>query len=187
MTIRYHRSKSADTRRSRLAVTAGVIVLLAQAVMAQQPQPPEAPPVQQSPPPHEPGMLEGIGRWFEDSTARFNSTMRGARGALDEFGDSAGGTAKGAADAAKDAADSVARLPGARIIEGRERCVTAANGAPDCRVAAEAVCRGKGFASGKSTEVQSAQKCPTRIWLSGRRPDPSECQTEAFVVKAVCQ
>jgi hypothetical protein len=188
MTVRYHRSKSpaAIDRGLAAAVTAGAIVLLAHAVMAQQPRAPEAP-AQQNPPPHEPGMLEGIGRWFEDSAARFNSTLRGARGALDEFGDSAGGTAKGAADAAKDAADTVARLPGARIIEGRERCVTAANGAPDCRVAAETVCRGKGFVSGKSTEVQSAQKCPTRIWLSGRRPDPSECETEAFVVKAVCQ
>jgi hypothetical protein len=167
-------------------------LLFGYAVMAQEPQ---APPGGNSPaqaaPRHEPGMLESIGRWFEDSAARFNSSLRAARGKIDDFGDKAGDAAKSAADAAKDAAkdavDAAVKLPGARIIDGRERCGTAANGAPDCRAATETMCRGKGFGSGKSMEIQSAQKCPARIWLSGRKPNSDECEIESFVVKAVCQ
>jgi hypothetical protein len=135
--------------------------------------------------------LETIGRWFDESAARFHTNMRAARGTLDNLGDKATGAAKDAADvakdAAKDAADTVARFPSARIVAGRERCVPAPNGAPDCKVAADAVCRGKGFASGKSVDIQSSQKCPVRIWLSGRKPNADECETESFVVKAVCQ
>ncbi len=197
MTSGYQRSKT-PTRPDRgvaAGLSAGTMVLLfAYAVMAQEsqaPQAPRGPSSQETTRRAEPGLLENIGRWFEDSAARFNSTLRATRGTLDDLGDKASGAAKGAADVAKDAAkdtvDTVARLPGARIVEGRERCTAAANGAPDCRVAADAVCRGKGFVSGKSVDIQSAQKCPARIWLSGRKPDPSECETESFVVKAVCQ
>ncbi len=143
-------------------------------------------------------MLESIGNWFKNSFDRMNSGIQDARGTIGELGDRATGAAKGAADAAKDAADAareaakdaagaVARLPGARVISGRERCAVAANGAPDCRAAAEAVCRGKGFASGSSLDIQSAQKCPARVWLSGRSSDPGECQIESFVTRAMCQ
>jgi hypothetical protein len=156
--------------------------------MAQETQ---TPPSQQTKPPEEPTVLESIGRWFEDSMGRINSDMRAARGTFDNLGGKASGAAKDAADAAKDvakeAADAVARLPNARVVDGRERCTLAPNGAPDCRVAADAVCRGKGYSSGKSVDIQSAQKCSARIWLSGRKPDASECEVESFVTRAVCQ
>jgi hypothetical protein len=182
-------------------LSAGATLLFVYAAVAEEPPAPPS----QAPVREEPGLLKSLGRWFQDSAARMNSDLGAARGTIDNIGDKAGGVTKGAANAAKDAAkeaanaaaaaknaakdaaEVVVRLPGTRVIDGRERCASAANGAPDCRAAAETVCRGKGFASGKSMEIQSAQKCPARLWLSGRRPDASECETESFVIKAVCQ
>jgi hypothetical protein len=191
------------TSRYRRAIfpnlgAAAVVLLFGCAVMAQEPQPPPGIPPAQEATRRDEGLLDAIGRWFGESAARFSSNMRATREKLDDIGDKASGAAKGAAgaakgaadvakDAAKDAADTVARLPSARIIAGRERCTLAPNGAPDCRAAVDAICRGKGFASGKSLDIHSAQKCPARLWLSGRKPDPSECETESFVTRAVCQ
>jgi len=181
------------------------VLLFSLAVTAQEAQPPRQPasPAQQETTRRaEPGMLESIGRWFQDSFDRFKSGIQGAGGTIGDLGDRASGAAKDAADVAKDAAksaadaakgaaknaaDTVARLPRTRVVDGRERCAVAPNGAPDCRVAADAVCRGKGFGSGTSLDIQSAQKCPARIWLSGRSPEPGECEVETFVTRAVCQ
>jgi hypothetical protein len=139
-------------------------------------------------------MLDSVGRWFKDSFRRFSSNVEGARDSFSALGDRAGGAAKDAADAAKDAAaaakdatDALARLPNARVVEGRARCTVAANGAPDCRRAAEAVCKSKGFGSGSSLDIQSAQKCSARVWLSGRPPESGDCEMESFVTRAVCQ
>ena len=38
----------------------------------------------------------------------------------------------------------------------RERCPIAPNGAPDCKAAAEIMCRTKGFATGNSVDYQTA-------------------------------
>ena len=97
------------------------------------------------------------------------------------------GVAKDAADGARGTASTVARLPLTRVVSGRERC-PAAGGGPDCRAATDALCRGKGYSSGTSVDVQSAQKCPAWVWLSGRSSSAeSECTTETFVMRAVCQ
>ena len=73
-------------------------------------------------------------------------------GAAKGAADAASTVAKGAADAAKGAADvavdGVTRWPG--IASGHERCALAANGAPDCQAAAEALCRARGFSTGAS-------------------------------------
>jgi hypothetical protein len=39
----------------------------------------------------------------------------------------------------------------------------------------------------RSLDTQSAQKCPARVWLSGRLPAENECPLETFVTRAVCQ
>ncbi|MEX0753308.1 MAG: hypothetical protein WD073_10350 [Xanthobacteraceae bacterium] len=161
----------------------------------------------------EPGMFKSVGRWFQDSFDLFKSGIQGAGDKLGNLGgraegaakdaaevakdaaksatDAAKGAAKGAANvargAAKNAADTVARLPGTRVFDARERCAVAPNGAPDCRAAANAICRREGFDSGTSLDIQSAQKCPARIWLSGRSPAPGECEVESFVTRAVCR
>ena len=193
------RSRVPSRRSRRIApvLVAGILVFSLSA-RAQEPQvqsPASAPAPAQG---NAPGMFDSVGRWLKDAFSRLGSNVEGARGTLGDLGGrateaakSAANTAQGAAatarNAAKEAADAVARLPNARVVNGRERCTLAANGAPDCRRAAEAVCRSKGFGSGTSLDIQSAEKCPARVWLSRRQPEPGECDVESFVTRAVCQ
>jgi len=150
---------------------------------------------------------------FRSGVARAGGTIDRVRDQAGGAAKEAAGAAKGAADAAKDvakgaadaakgvakqatavaagaaeqAADTMKRLPTLRMVEGHELCEIAPNGAPDCRVAAATICKRHGFASGSSVDIQSAQKCSARVWLSGRTPDPGECETQSFVNRAVCQ
>lgn len=139
-------------------------------------QPPQAAPAEPQPAPappppasSKPGMLDALNKWFDKSAAELKQSF-------DKTG-----------KAAKEATEALSKLPGARVIEARERCAIAANGSPDCVVTAEAICKSKGFTSGKSLETQATQKCPPRVWLSGRAPAEGECTTETFVLKSVCQ
>lgn len=180
--------------RRAIAVAAGSVLLLCSLAAAAQEPKPADPPARQAAPAYQPGMLDTVGRWFKDSVSRLNSNVESARQTIGGLGERASGAAKEAAsaakeatDAARDAADAVVRLPNARVVEGRARCSLAANGAPDCRKAAEAVCKTKGFGSGSSVDIQSERKCPARVWLSGRSPQPGDCQVQSFVTRAVCQ
>ena len=161
-------------------------------------QPPAAPtPAAQPPasePPnadYQPGFIDAFGRFIGESAAKLNlelnSQIKSTNETLGGIGSQTSEAARGAVGSAKDAAGTIMGLPNARIVTGRERCAAAANGAPDCRAAADAACRSKGFASGKSLDTQSAQKCPARVWLSGRLPAEGDCSLETFVTRAVCQ
>jgi hypothetical protein len=172
-------------RRAIAAVAGGMLLLFSPIAAAQDTKP--NPPAREAAPASRPGMLDSVGRWFKDSFGRISSHIEGARTTFGGLGERASGAAQGAADTAKDAADAVARLPNARVVEGHARCAVATNGAPDCRRAAEGVCKAKGFGSGSSLEIQSAQKCPARVWLSGRPPEPGDCEMQSFVTRAVCQ
>ena len=85
------------------------------------------------------------------------------------------------------ATGAVIGLPNARVVTARERCAPAQNGSPDCQAAADALCRGKGFLSGKSLDTQSELKCPAKVLLERRTPDEANCPTEIFVTRAMCQ
>lgn len=150
------------------------------------------------------GFFEAIGRWFDEGTAGFRSHLSGAKTSVDEFnqraeetrkslGDSASqfgknalGAGIAATDATRDAMGQMAKLPMARVVQGRERCMTAPNGAPDCIAAAETLCRKQGFATGKSVDFTSAESCPVRTWLGGKQSE-GECSTVTFVSRAMCQ
>ena len=80
----------------------------------------------------------------------------------------------------------MARLPKTRVISGHAKCKIAPNGAPDCIAAANAMCKGKGFASGKSVDMTTAEVCPAEVYLAGRNSGPG-CHTETFVSRALCQ
>ena len=136
---------------------------------------------------YQPGFIDVFGRFIEDSAAKLNSQLKNAHETLGGIGNQTSDVAKGAVDGAKGAAGAIIGLPNARIVTGKEPCAASANGAPDCRAAADAACRGKGFASGKSLDTQTTQKCPARVWLSGRLPADGECPLETFVIRAVCQ
>jgi hypothetical protein len=160
-------------------------------------QPPAAQPPAAEPPDanYRPGFIDAVGRFIGDSASKLNSQFKSTNETLGNLGSQTSDAAKdavkdaalGAVGTAKNAAGTIMGLPSARIVTGRERCATAPNGVPDCRAAADAACRGKGFGSGRSLDTQSVQKCPARVWLSGRLPAEGECPLETFVTRAVCQ
>lgn len=127
-----------------------------------------------------------IGRWFEDQFTNVGDNLKSARSKVDSFGSEAGIAAKSTINTAKDAADAVAKLPNVRIVSGHQKCAVAGNGGPDCVAAATALCKTKGFESGKSLDMTTAETCPARVWMSGRLADAS-CKTETFVSRALCQ
>ena len=204
------RVRPLHTRRIA-AAAAGLLALSQLGVLAQSvpPHPPtqsiEAPPVQPAPPPApaaKPGLFEAIGRWFDDSATGFRDHLRGAKRRIDDLGDEAAANSravsdqaakvgkgavdagKTAADATKSAVDAVAKMGGSRMVQGRERCVTAPNGAPDCAAAADALCRKNGYASGKSMDFTSADECPVRTMLG---QSAEQCSTVTFISRAMCQ
>ena len=163
------------------------------------PEPPAAstspaPPPSASPPTAPQGLIDAFGNLVQQGVA---SVGAGFGAMVGVFGGQAGQAAKGAADAAstvaksaadvaRDTASSVTKLP-TGIIRGRERCVLAPNGAPDCRAAAEAMCRAKGYAGGASVDFETAEKCPPPYRVSSRNTPEGVCTFEHFVTSALCQ
>jgi hypothetical protein len=127
-----------------------------------------------------PGFVDAMGRWLEEGATKFKSDLQGAQERFDQLGTQT-------REAAKDATGAVIALPNARILAARERCAIAQNGGPDCQTAALTLCQGKGFQTGKSLDTQSERKCPARLLLERRAPNDTECPTETFVTRAVCQ
>jgi hypothetical protein len=134
----------------------------------------------------EPGFFESIGRWLERQSDNINSSFKDAGKGVENFGREAGVAAKSTVEGAKDAAGTVVRIPTARVITGHEKCRIAPNGAPDCVAAATAMCKKRGFESGKSADMTTAEVCPAQVYLSGRSSG-AECRTETFVSRALCQ
>ena len=184
-----------EIRRRVVPACLAAGLMLAPCTWAQDAAPPPAPPQQK------PGVFESIGRWFDNGASNFRDHLRGAKRRMDELGDDAAANNKaisdqaakmgqGAADVGKGAADAtvnamgaVAKLPTARMMSGRERCIAAPNGAPDCVSAAEALCRKHGFTSGKSMDFTSAEECPVRTLLG----QTQDCTTVTFISRAMCQ
>jgi len=178
-------------------ITAPLNPLPAQAPPPSQAQPPQAgpPPQQAAQPPQGPSApalprlptpaetIGNIGRFLDRSISDVGAGIRGAGDAVGGAGTTAGEIAKGVGDAA----GNVARLPLSSTVSGWQACPSAPNGAPDCEAASIALCRTKGFRSGKSVDITSAQKCPAVVWLEKRQPKEGECKDEAFVSKALCQ
>lgn len=162
-------------------------------------------------PGYQPGFIDAFGRWMQESTAGFNANLNAAWGALpgkgmtDAATDAASNAARNTADAAKGAAEAsqgvanamgsvardtagaLSRLPAARIAVGRERCGIAPNGAPDCRFAAQALCRAKGYGGGNSVDVETAESCPPDASLARWRGETVTCATENYVTRSLCQ
>jgi hypothetical protein len=189
------------------APLAGVILLVAFAAHAQSTAPaplgiaPGTPPAESAPapeaapsPPPKPGLFGAIGRWMDDSIGNVRSGWSSTRDAVGGLGNRAGDAAKGAAGAARDAAgaarDAAAAAAGAitpgSLVTGRQHCIRAANGGPDCEAASEVLCRTKGFTTGSSLHIQSEQKCPVWGWINGEKP-VGKCNTETYVTRVMCR
>jgi hypothetical protein len=128
----------------------------------------------------EPGLIDAITRWIDQSAATVGEQLKDARESID-------GAAGRARNAAQDAAAAIPRLPNTSVVTGRQRCVTAPNGGADCSGAIAALCRTKGFEGGRSLDIEATRKCPAEMLLSGRMPAPSECPSESFVIRAMCE
>jgi len=167
--------------RARFCAIA-TLALVAGGGLAQEATPPPeaspAPPAQ-APRPFEPGFLDALGRWFGRGAEDLNAKRKSA---IDDMGEKA----RAAAAGAKEAADKLSKLPSARVVEGRQRCDVAPSGSPDCRAAVDTICRAKGFATGKSIDIQQAEKCSIRSWLAGG-PAKRDCKLETHVTRAMCQ
>jgi hypothetical protein len=131
-------------------------------------------------PAKDPGFLAEIGQWLDDQVS-------GATSVVTNFGREAGIAARTTADTARDAADALTRrIPATTVVSGHETCRIAPNGAPDCGAAADAICKAKGFTSGKSVDMTTAEICPAKVYMAGRSTGP-DCRTETFVSSALCQ
>jgi len=134
----------------------------------------------------EPGFFDGIVQWFDRQTSKIGSGFKDAGSQVENFGREAGVAAKTTVEGAKGAADTVVRIPAARVVSGHEKCKVAPNGAPDCVAAVNAMCKAKGFESGKSVDTTTAEVCPAQVYLSGRSSGPG-CHSETFVSRVICQ
>lgn len=175
------------------------------------PSPEQAAPAPAANPPAAPnqgvGLIDSFGRWMQESTAGFNANLnaawekmpgKGMTGAASNAAKSTAEVAKGAAEvtqdaasamgaAARDTAGALSRLPGARIVAGRERCGVAPNGAPDCRVAAVALCKAAGLPGGASIDFETAEVCASAELMARWRGEAATCPTENYVTRSLCQ
>jgi hypothetical protein len=174
------RARQTAAPSARACVLAAVVVLISTLAVAQDAPAPEQKSGDGG------GFLAAVSRWFKDQSASVNSSFESARKKVEGIGRDAGDAAKTTVEGAKDAAGAVARIPVARAISGHEKCPVAPNGAPDCVAAASAMCKAKGFDSGKSLDMTTAEVCPAKVYMSGRSTGP-ECSTETFVSRAFCQ
>lgn len=158
------------------------------ALRQQEPAAEEAPAAQvPAVPPSQSGLIGAIGRWVEESTSDVSSKLSGARKTIDTVNQGAARSGEQAVGVARGAAEGIISLPSSRIVSGRSVCAVTANGAPDCRAAAETLCKSKEFQRGTSLDTQTAETCPPQVYLAGRPPKPGECKVETFVTRAVCQ
>jgi hypothetical protein len=134
-----------------------------------QPEPQSDPaPPPDSAPKENPGLINEIGKLLE-KPASMLPTLKSPKETID------------------DAADALSRWTKSPGVKGRAACPVAANGAPDCKAAADKLCQSKGFKEGKSLDVDTTRNCSAKALLSGRKPEESECRTETYVTRAVCQ
>jgi hypothetical protein len=171
-------SKRPAARSAVTCLFAGALILMSALAAAQDGSPAK--------PREDRGLFGNIGRWFDEQAENMNSSFKRARDGLGNFGRDVGAVTKTTVDGAKDAADAVARIPKARVFSVHEQCKDAPNGAPDCLAPANAACKGKGFQSGSSVGMTTAEICPAKVYLSGRSSGP-ECHTETFVSRILCQ
>ena len=154
--------------------------------------PPAVAPAPAPPPATEgPGLAGVFGTWLQQGMTSMGNGFDAMMGAAKGAANAASSVAKGAADAAKGAADiavdGVTKLPVAGVASGREQCAIAGNGAPDCQVAAEALCRARGFGTGASVDFVTAEKCQPPYRASGRDTPEGACTLEHFVTRALCK
>ena len=190
-------------------VVSGAILVLCEPAFSQTPpvasSPAELPATQAAPPvseppapsvaPHRenPGLINEIGKLLERNQPLFPS-LAPLPSLQPSESPSPPATHAGPADQpATDGKDSGIAVPRLDLKipsmqKGREKCPVAADGASDCKAAADALCRAHGYKEGKSSDTDATQKCSAEaLLLSGRKSQPGACRTDYFVTRAWCQ
>lgn len=155
------------------------VVLMSASALAQQTSP-------AAPAPAQPGFFANVGGWLDQQAAGARAAWSGMGAHLRNFRRQAGVAAQTSADKAQQAAGAMGKLSSARVVTGYERCGVAANGAPDCQPAVNALCRSHGLERGTSLEMTAAEDCPVKVYLAGRNSG-AECTSFTFVSRALCQ
>jgi hypothetical protein len=90
-------------------------------------------------------------------------------------------------DATKGATETLTNLAKpSSMVSGRTMCPVSANGAPDCKAAADKLCQDKGYKEGRSLTMDSAEKCSAKVLIPGRTRKPDDCRTDNYVTAALC-
>jgi hypothetical protein len=142
----------------------------------QPPAAPQAEPAGEPPPRENPGLINELGKLIDKITP-----SKSAGETLDDLNSRT-------KDAVKGAGDTLSRLTktGA-MVSGRTACPAAADGTPDCKSAADQLCKAKGYGEGKSLNTDSAEKCSAKVLIPGRQRKPDDCHTDTYVTTALCQ
>jgi hypothetical protein len=171
-----------------------VLALSAGMAAAEDGTPPAPPPAAaapglppQPPPVDKPGFLHQLKVWWDDSLGFFGKGLEKSGDVTKGAAGAAGDVVKGAVEGTKNAATAIVKLPNTRMIDVREHCDKAPNGAPDCETAAAKGCRGKGFGGGHPLDVRTEKKCDLTALQSGQIPSERDCSVETTVTRAVCQ
>jgi hypothetical protein len=124
-------------------------------------------------------MRLAIGKLLEHPSSML-PTLKSPKEAIDDLN-------ARAKDMTRDATDSLSRLTKSSMATGRVACPVSANGAPDCKAASDKLCQSNGFKEGKSLAMDTTRNCSAKSLLMGGKPDESQCRTENFVTRALCQ
>jgi hypothetical protein len=158
------------------------------------PQPPPASAAAPAAAAEKHGFFDNLSRWWNDSIADFNTKLKEQQSKIDDFNKTSAEAARDAATATqqtmKNAADAIMKSATSKVIEIRETCAIAGNGAADCASAAVNACKAKGFSDGQPLDVRTAEKCNASLWLQGQgqqRSATAECPIETVVLRAACQ
>jgi hypothetical protein len=163
------------------------MLLTAGSAWSQTPQPPamQAPPpqttpqapVQQPPPaPESPGFISEIGKLLHKFP-----TLKSPSETIDDLN-------ARAKDATKGATETLTNLARpSSMVSGRVICPVSANGAPDCKAAADKLCQDKSYKEGRSLTMDSSEKCSAKVLIPGRTRKPDDCRTDNYVTAALCQ
>jgi hypothetical protein len=135
------------------------------------PAPPSAPPA----PPENPGLINEMGKIFDKSLSIL-PTLKSPSETIDDLN-----------ARAKGATETLSRMTTSSMVTGRVKCPVSANGAPDCKVAADQLCVSKKFKEGKSLTTDSVEACSAKVLIPGRTRKPDDCRTDNYVTRALCQ
>jgi hypothetical protein len=140
------------------------------------PQPETPPPAAKPAAPENPGLFNEMGKALEKSLSIL-PTLKSPGETLEDL------NAK-----AKEAGENLSRLANpSSVVTGHMLCPMAANGASECKAAADRLCQAKGFKEGKSLSMDSVEACSPKVLIPGRARKPDDCRTDNFVIRALCQ